>query len=117
MARHFSLQENDINEREESNMKKAIVIDVKDNVATLLADVDANDEVQVVVGDKTTEANVQENIQFGHKFAMKMIEKGQNVVKYGEAIGRATQDIGEGQHVHVHNVESLRGRGDLANKQ
>ena len=95
-------------------MKKAIVIDVKDNVATLLNDVAANDQVQVMIGDKTTETEVQENIQFGHKFAMKTINKGQNVVKYGEVIGRATQDIGEGQHVHVHNVESLRGRGDLA---
>ena len=95
-------------------MKKAIIIDGKDNVATLLTDVNANDEVQVMIGDKTTETKVQENIQFGHKFAMKAINKGQDVVKYGEVIGQATQDIGEGQHVHVHNVESLRGRGDLA---
>jgi altronate dehydratase small subunit len=95
-------------------MKKAIVIDVKDNVATLLADVAANDQVQVMIGDKTTEIKVRENIQFGHKFAMRTINKGQNVLKYGEVIGQATQDIGEGQHVHVHNVESLRGRGDLA---
>ena len=95
-------------------MKKAIVIDLKDNVATLLADVYANDVVQIMMGDKTTETKVQERIQFGHKFAMKKISKGQNVVKYGEVIGQATQDIVEGQHVHVHNVESLRGRGDLA---
>jgi altronate dehydratase small subunit len=114
MARPYSFQANDIKEREEPDMKKAIVIDVKDNVATLLADVVANDQVQVMIGDKTTETKVRENIQFGHKFAMKTINKGQNVVKYGEVIGQATQDIGEGQHVHVHNVESLRGRGDLA---
>jgi len=95
-------------------MKKAIVIDAMDNVATLLADVDENDVIQVMMGQKTTETKIQENIQFGHKFAMKTINKGQNVVKYGEVIGKATQDIGEGQHVHVHNVESLRGRGDLA---
>ena len=44
---------------------------------------------------------------------MKKISKGENLIKYGEAIGQATQDIEEGQHVHVHNVESLRGRGDL----
>jgi len=114
MARPFSVQTNDINKREESKMKKAIVIDLKDNVATLLADADANGVVQVMMGDKTTETKVQESIQFGHKFAMKKINKGQNVVKYGEVIGQATQDIREGQHVHVHNVESLRGRGDLA---
>ena len=97
-------------------MKKAIVIDSKDNVATLLSDVVANDVVQVMTGDKTTETIVQEEIQFGHKFAMETIKKGQNVVKYGEVIGQATQDIGQGQHVHVHNVESLRGRGDLSNE-
>jgi altronate dehydratase small subunit len=95
-------------------MKKAIVMDSKDNVATLLTDVNPNDVVQVMIGDKTTEARVQEKIQFGHKFAIEAITKGQHVMKYGEVIGRATQDIGEGQHVHVHNVESLRGRGDLA---
>ena len=97
-------------------MKKAIVMDAKDNVATLLSDIEANDVVQVMIGDKTTETKVQEKIQFGHKFAMETIKKGQNVVKYGEVIGQATQDIGQGRHVHVHNVESLRGRGDLSNE-
>jgi len=95
-------------------MKKAIVMDSKDNVATLLADVVANDVVQVMTGDKTAETMVQEEIQFGHKFATEDISKGRDVLKYGEVIGQATQDIGQGQHVHVHNVESLRGRGDLA---
>jgi altronate dehydratase small subunit len=97
-------------------MKRAIVMDSKDNVATLLTDVDANDIVQIMVGDKAAESKVRGKIQFGHKFAMEPIKKGQNVVKYGEVIGQAIQDIGEGQHVHVHNVESLRGRGDLSNE-
>jgi altronate dehydratase small subunit len=114
MALPFNAQSKDFNEREESNMKKAIVMDAKDNVATLLSDVEANDVVQVMMGDKTAETKVQQKIQFGHKFAMETINKGQNVVKYGEVIGQATQDIDEGHHVHVHNVESLRGRGDLA---
>jgi len=96
-------------------MKKAIVMDSKDNVATLLTDVDADDVVQVMMGDTATETTVQEKIQFGHKFAIEAITKGRDVVKYGEIIGQATQDIGKGQHVHVHNVESLRGRGDLSN--
>ncbi len=30
-------------------------------------------------------------------------------------IGRATQEIKSGDYVHVHNVESERGRGDCAN--
>lgn len=94
-------------------MKKAIAMNQKDNVATLLADVDKDDVVQVRAGEKVMKVKVQEKIQFGHKFAMKKINKGQNVMKYGEVIGQATQDISEGHHVHVHNVESFRGRGDL----
>ncbi len=29
------------------------------------------------------------------------------VIKYGHVIGRAKRDIKVGEHVHVHNVESL----------
>jgi altronate dehydratase small subunit len=29
-------------------------------------------------------------------------------------IGRASASIDTGRHVHVHNVEGVRGRGDLA---
>ena len=93
-------------------MKKAIIMDPKDNVATLLSDVEVNDTVQVIMGDKSKALKVQEKIQFGHKFAIEGIKRGQNVLKYGEIIGQAIQDIGQGKHVHVHNVESYRGRGD-----
>jgi len=93
--------------------QKAIIMDKKDNVATLLTDVNKDEVVQVRAGEKSVEVRVQGKIRFGHKFAIKGISKGQDVIKYGEGIGRATQDIGEGQHVHVHNVESLRARGDL----
>ena len=94
-------------------IQKAIMMNEKDNVATLLTDVDKNDVVQVRTGEKSVEVRVQGKIQFGHKFAIREINKAENVIKYGEPIGQATQDIGEGQHVHVHNVESLRARGDL----
>jgi altronate dehydratase small subunit len=36
------------------------------------------------------------------------------VRKYAEVIGLATEKIARGQHVHVHNVEGLKGRGDQA---
>jgi altronate dehydratase small subunit len=35
------------------------------------------------------------------------------VRKYGEDIGLATVKINPGDHVHTHNIESQRGRGDL----
>ncbi len=87
-------------------------MDPKDNVATLLSDVDKNEMVQARLGEKSVEEQVRESIRFGHKFALSTIHTGANVVKYGEIIGRATQHIDKGHHVHVHNVESLRGRGD-----
>jgi altronate dehydratase small subunit len=95
-------------------MKRAIIVDPKDNVASLLADVQKNQMVQAQSGDQFLEFQMKEPLRFGHKFALKPIKKGEGVIKYGEIIGRSTQDIEEGGHVHVHNVESLRGRGDLA---
>ena len=89
------------------------MLNENDNVATLLADVDTNSMVQVTIGGSMREFRIRGEIRFGHKLATRKISKGESVIKYGEPIGRATQDIEEGQHVHVHNVESLRARVDL----
>jgi altronate dehydratase len=53
-------------------------------------------------------------IPTGHKFATRPIAGGALIRKYGQVIGRATGPIAAGEHVHVHNVEGTRGRGDLA---
>ncbi len=55
-------------------------------------------------------------IPSGHKLARRELAPGDIVWKYGQPIGRATAAIAAGEHVHVHNVESLRGRGDLAER-
>lgn len=47
-------------------------------------------------------------VPLGHKIAMRDIAAGEQVIKYGTAIGRATTDIRAGQHVHVHNVKGER---------
>jgi hypothetical protein len=57
---------------------------------------------------------VDADIPTGHKFATRAIAAGALIRKYGQVIGRATEPIGIGAHVHVHNVEGTRGRGDLA---
>ena len=48
--------------------------------------------------------NVEVNLQDGHKYARVDIQKGENVIKYGNPIGHATCDIKAGEHVHTHNV-------------
>ncbi|MCK4752821.1 MAG: UxaA family hydrolase [Planctomycetes bacterium] len=89
---------------------KFITIDPKDNVATALANAEKDQIAQI-----TDELKIKllEPIAAGHKIAIKPIEKGQPIIKYGYNIGKATKDILTGQHVHVQNVESNRGRGDL----
>lgn len=103
-------------EEEELAQKIAWVVDeAKDNVATILAsDVKKGATVPVTVEGKRLEVKVNADIPFGHKIAIKPIASGKTVYKYGLSIGRATADIAIGDHVHIHNIEPLRGRGDLA---
>lgn len=79
-------------------MKKTIVISPNDSVAVALAALSKGEEAEGVV--------LAEDIEKGHKFALKDIEKGQQVIKYGEVIGRATADIKAGQHIHSHNMST-----------
>ena len=94
-------------------MEKAILMTSRDNVATALSDLRTGDVVSVAVDSERLEITVGESIPFGHKFALRTVHKGENVIKYGEVIGRAVAAIEQGCHVHIHNIESLRGRGDL----
>ncbi len=96
-------------------MKKVFVIDLTDNVGTVVVEaLNQGDEVGTNgrINDIVVTANT--NIAYGHKIALKNIAKGETVLKYGLSIGNAIQDIQAGDHVHVHNVESNRGRGDKA---
>ena len=91
-----------------------LVVDAKDNVATALRPIEKGESLEIEVGDSTLEVTVLEPIPFGHKIALAGLEKGDEVRKYAEVIGLATEKIARGQHVHVHNVEGLKGRGDQA---
>ncbi len=92
--------------------KKAILIDQKDNVATALCQLEKGDSVQAGIEGYTVNTAILENIPLGHKFALKDIQREEAVIKYGETIGLATRQIRQGGHVHIHNVESQKGRGD-----
>ena len=91
----------------------AIMINAEDNVATALRDIQAGDAATIGSGDSRRSVQLKDDIPFGHKFAAIDIEQGEEIVKYGEIIGRATLAIQQGSHAHVQNIESLRGRGDL----
>ena len=92
----------------------ALMLSAKDNVATLLEDVEASVDVPIRLGKEVNYVKALERILFGFKMAIANIAKGANVIKYGETIGIASSDIKKGEIVHVHNIEGGRGRGDLA---
>jgi len=90
----------------------AIVVDVKDNVATALRRLEQGTSVHLETEGSSLDIVLRQTISLGHKFALKDLEPGEPIIKYGETIGRATRKIVKGEHTHIHNVEGLRGRGD-----
>jgi altronate dehydratase small subunit len=95
----------------------ALVVDIRDHVATALRDMAEGDTVSIRLGEELIAVKLLQGIAFGHKIAIAHMKQGTEVRKYGEVIGRATMDIQVGMHVHVHNMEGIRGRGDQANRE
>jgi altronate dehydratase small subunit len=99
-------------------MKLALKVDERDNVATIFAGgLQSGDEVEVRDRQGNgVRISLLSDIPYGHKIALCDIGKGEAIYKYGEEIGVASLDIARGSHVHVHNLDSQRGRGDIGEK-
>ncbi|MDR7417910.1 MAG: UxaA family hydrolase [Armatimonadota bacterium] len=89
---------------------KAIAHKKGDVVAVAVSDLTPGETVQVRVLDGSAPAvvAVRDPVPLGHKIALLPLAAGQDVIEYGERIGRATQAIAPGAHVHVHNIKSVR---------
>jgi len=95
-------------------MKIARKIDVNDNVAVAIKNLSAHEVI--IVDNRKIE--LKENIKRGHKIALKNIEKGKNVIKYGYPIGHAIENIESGAWVHAHNLKTnLSGINEYTFKQ
>lgn len=90
----------------------ALIINKKDNVATALKQLGKADRIHLAIEDRSLDVILSQAIPFGHKFALSNIDEGGAVIKYGEKIGTASEVINKGDHVHLHNLEGFRGRGD-----
>ena len=89
-----------------------------DNVGVAIDDIRAGEEVVgVYIEDRSSGPKLRalNDIPLGHKIALVDIRAGDKVIKYGRVIGVATRDIRAGEHVHTHNLKSLRW-GDLARR-
>lgn len=91
-----------------------VVMHEGDDVATALRDLQSGERVAFNVSARTGTILVRQPIPFGHKMALRDLQAGETVHKYGAVIGRTTAPIAAGEHVHVHNLSGIRGRGDLA---
>ena len=94
--------------------QKAVVLSSKDNVATAIANLKAGDILELEVNGENRVIKLTNDIPFGHKFSLSKIKLNSSVIKYGEVIGVVTTNIEPGEYVHIHNVASTRGRGDLS---
>ena len=92
-------------------MPRAIVLNTSDNVATLIDNGSAADAC-TLQGEAGHTVTLATDIPFGHKVCIRELATGAEVVKYGQVIGRASRAVRIGEHVHTHNVEAARGRGD-----
>ena len=89
----------------------ALRIQPRDNVATCVLAQRAGETAAYEDAGTIVRVRLLDDIPFGHKFAVHPIAAGEEIVKYGYPIGRAVRDIRPGEHVHIHNVGSLRCNG------
>ena len=89
----------------EAIMQDIVKINQNDNVAVALRPLNKGEVLQTA----ETAVTLMEDIPQGHKFALREIKSGEEVVKYGFRIGFAKEDIQPGQWVHVHNLKTALG--------
>jgi (2R)-sulfolactate sulfo-lyase subunit alpha len=58
--------------------------------------------------DRMTGLLAREDIPIGHKVALRDMNPGDTVIKYGIDMGRVVAPIQAGQHAHVHNIKTKR---------
>lgn len=88
--------------------RKTILSHVKDNVATALTDLKKGEQANASLDNISVDIVLLEDVAFSHKYALRDVAKGKEVIKYGMPIGKALSDIRAGEWVHVHNCRSQR---------
>jgi altronate hydrolase len=78
----------------------AILLNPSDNVAIARVPISENFLLRIA----GRELRAKSAIPAGHKVAIRPIAAGENVIRYGQLIGRANTAIDPGSHVHTHNL-------------
>ncbi|KFI52682.1 UxaA family hydrolase [Bifidobacterium biavatii] len=84
-----------------------IRLDEHDTVVVAARDIAAGERVSIPGAD--VPITLRENVSRGHKIAIRRMETGDPIVKYGYPIGHAKATIEPGDWVHTHNCQSNLG--------
>lgn len=87
-------------------MVNAVIMNQKDTVVTVTKYISVNEDVEYKLNNEIYKIKTFSNIPMNHKIAIKDIKKGEAILKYGEIIGYATDNINLGDYVHTHNLSS-----------
>jgi (2R)-sulfolactate sulfo-lyase subunit alpha len=88
-----------------------IVHDEGDSVGVVVVEgVKAQDMLSgwIMDQDRIVQFKALSDIPIGHKLAIKPLNEGATVIKYGVDIGKTIAPIQVGEHLHVHNVKTKR---------
>jgi altronate dehydratase small subunit len=91
-------------------MIEAVVLNPSDNVGVAL--IALKPGVIVKIHGRESRVKINESVPYQHKFSINRIGAGEEIIKDSVVIGKATQDIEQGQHVHTHNMTGLRLKGN-----
>ena len=88
-----------------------IIHDEKDNVGVVVIETTKKGQecsAWIMENDKTVNVNSNGEVPLGHKIALKDLNEGDAILKYGHDIGKVVKSIKKGDHVHVHNVKTKK---------
>jgi (2R)-sulfolactate sulfo-lyase subunit alpha len=88
-----------------------VLHDAKDTVAVVVVEgVKAGMSLSgwIMDDDKMIGVDARQDIPIGHKVALKDMNTGDTVWKYGIDMGRVVAPIKAGEHAHVHNIKTKR---------
>ncbi|WP_298829758.1 UxaA family hydrolase [uncultured Piscinibacter sp.] len=88
-----------------------VLHDAKDTVAVVVIEgVKAGMTLNgwIMDEDKSTQVVARQDIPIGHKVALKDMNPGDTVWKYGIDMGKVVAPIQAGEHAHVHNIKTKR---------
>lgn len=93
------------------SIPQLLVHDRQDNVGVVVVeDLKPGTDMLCVITEDNSDFRMKANVAvpIGHKIALKDLQVGDTVIKYGQDIGKVVAAIKKGDHVHTHNLKTKR---------